>query len=171
MLGVLIFICCLFSSLASFGIYGGIRIFTTDYGPEPETEFNPDDLPDVVIKGTDARYIWFGHEDESTQLVIDRIIVLDRLKRDMKEEFENSKVTTGTNYYELDLGKQAKYKTLYIVNTAGDYNTAKGAVLRVYDESKTLLHQSRPTSRAWSAYEYDFIARKWRERKREDLID
>lgn len=151
-----------------FAAIGGGYIATKDYGPEEEPEFDPKDLGEVSLKGTKARYLWFGHDDTSRQLVVEDILVLDKLQRDSKcvgtgpsQECVNA--TKNDNSIELDLGRSKEYKKIAIVNTtSGDLTTAQGAVLRVYDDERNLLVETKPTTDAWEVYEYDFLVQKWR---------
>jgi hypothetical protein len=132
-------------------------------------DFDPADLGEVKLKGTEAQHVWFGHDDNSRQLVVEDILILDKLQRDKKctgtgPSQECDELSRENNFIEIDLGKETKYKKIAIVNTlTGDLTTAKGAVLRVYDADKNLIVETKPTPDAWEVYEYDFLVRKWRE--------
>lgn len=166
MLAVLFIFCVMV--VCVFTLVGGSYIYTRDYGPAKEPDFDPKDLGEVTLKGTNAQYVWFGHDDESRQLVIEDILVLNKLRKDVKcKEIEPpepcSAVTKTDNFVEVDLGKKVKYNSISIINTtSGDLTTAKGAVLRVYDQDRNLLVETKPTTDAWEVYEYDFLVQKWR---------
>lgn len=155
--------------LVLFAVVGGTYIYTKDYGPEEEPDFDPDELGEVNLKGTEARYVWFGHDDESRQLVIEDVQVLNKLRRDVKEcsgpsPSEQCNAVTKTNHsFEVDLGRTTKYNTVSVINTtSGDLTTTNGAVMRVYDSERNLVVETKPISEAWEVYEYDFLTRKWR---------
>lgn len=150
--------------LVLFAAIGGTYVYTKEYSPEEEPDFDPADLGEVKLKGTEAQHMWFGHDDDSRQLVVEDILILDKLRRDMKcTGTDCIKATKNNNSVEIDLGSVKKYTKIAIVNTlAGDLTTAKGAVLRVYDADKNLLVETDPTPDAWEVYEYDFLVRKWR---------
>jgi hypothetical protein len=166
---ILILVGFLCVALIVFAALGGTYVYTKEYGPEEEIDFDPADLGEVKLKGTEARYVWFGHDDESRQLVVEDILILDKLRRDKKctgaagPSQECVDVSRNDNSIEIDLGKKQKYNTIAVVNTlTGDLSTAKGALMRVYDADRNLLVETKPTENAWEVYEYDFLVRKWR---------